>query len=111
MGLFGLGKKRDKKEQIDDSVPVPEEKSRIPDMGEIKRAVFEPARQLPAIHEQSSDDEFKLMHPLPLKQKMMDIGDYEYKEEIPAEKQRIRVRDISEHFEETIRTKAKGPVY
>ena len=49
MGIFGLGKKKEKKEEENYSIPSPSEKSKIPEIGEIKKAVSEPREILPPL--------------------------------------------------------------
>ena len=61
--------------------------------------------------------EFKLLQPLPVRPRMQEMRDINYEKNMeeeyakPAEKPRIKIRDISEPLEAPIREKAKGPVY
>ena len=119
MDLFGFVKKKEKKE-------ITSEQPRIPEIGEIKRAVSEPMqqfRQMPFQERekrQDSEQDFHLLQPAPVKPKMMEeiqdklyqeYPDKMYEREIPTEKPMIRIRDISEPFEPPIMTKARGPIY
>jgi len=127
MGLFGFGKNKEKKNEGSNSVPLPSEKSSIPEIGEIKKAVSKPRRefwQMQPIQQKNDEDinenpfkEFKLLQPLPVRPRMQEMRDINYEKNMeeeyakPAEKPRIKIRDISEPLEAPIREKAKGPIY
>ena len=127
MGIFGLGKKKEKKEEENYSIPSPSEKSKIPEIGEIKKAVSEPREILPPLIQKKDiyaqennsdyDDKFKLLQPMPIKPRIQEIQDMDYERGMdteytkPMERQRMRIRDISEPLEAPIRAKARGPIY
>lgn len=115
MGLFGLGKKKDNKEQTD-SVPTPSSQNKIPDVREIKKAISEPKQsQSPPLqplqyNQNKSSQSFQLLQPVSIKPRTMESTP-----ESPIEPERapsrLRIRDISEPMGNAVSAKSKEPIY
>lgn len=115
MGLFGLRKKINKKIE-DDNVPIPSLKSKIPEIGEIKRAISEPKQAIQPMQSdmyKKTDQEFQLLQPILINSKIQDIPERTYEESDRSEIARphIKIREIGEPIESPVISKPKGPIY
>ncbi len=114
MGLFGLGKKKDRKIE-DDSVPIPDSKSKIPEISEIKRAISEPKQAIQPMQSvpQNSNQEFQLLQPISINPNIQEIlkRPYEESDGMEIARPRIRIKEIGEPIESPVISKPKGPIY